>query len=100
MTTGSLRHPVFLGQSQPGGSHQKHVYFSSLESPVEERQSLGTISAVVGRQMSDAEEKVGQGRREGEDSMSSWFIIIFGYVIIAVAVFNIATIGTGSHPLF
>lgn len=32
--------------------------------------------------------------------MSSWFIIIFGYVIIAVAVFNIVTIGSGLHPLF
>ena len=30
--------------------------------------------------------------------MSSWLIIIFAYVIIAVGVFNI--VGSGSHLLF
>jgi hypothetical protein len=30
--------------------------------------------------------------------MSSWLIIIFAYVIIAMAVFNI--VGSDTHPLF
>ena len=30
--------------------------------------------------------------------MSSWLIIIFAYVIIGVAVFNM--VGSGAHPLF
>ena len=32
--------------------------------------------------------------------MSSWIIIIFAYVIIAVGVFNIVGTGSGFHPLF
>jgi hypothetical protein len=32
--------------------------------------------------------------------MASWLMIIFGYVIIAVAVFNIVIVGSGSHSLF
>ena len=32
--------------------------------------------------------------------MSSWLIIIFAYVIIAVGVFNIVGVSSGSHPLF
>ena len=32
--------------------------------------------------------------------MASWLMIIFGYVIIALAVFNIVTVGSGSHSLF
>jgi hypothetical protein len=31
--------------------------------------------------------------------MSSWLIIIFGYVVIAVAVFNMIG-GANRHPLF
>jgi len=32
--------------------------------------------------------------------MASWIMILFGYVVIAVAVFNIVNVGSGSHPLF
>lgn len=32
--------------------------------------------------------------------MASWLIIIFGYVVIAVAVFNIVIVGSGPHALF
>jgi hypothetical protein len=32
--------------------------------------------------------------------MASWLIIIFGYIVIAVAVFNIVTVGSGSQALF
>jgi hypothetical protein len=32
--------------------------------------------------------------------MSSWLIIILGYVIIAVGVFSMVGSGSGTHPLF
>lgn len=32
--------------------------------------------------------------------MASWIIIIFAYVVIAVAFFDIITSGSGNHPLF
>lgn len=31
--------------------------------------------------------------------MASWLIIIFGYFVIALAIFNIVTVGSGAHPL-
>ena len=38
------------------------------------------------------------GARKGTDTMASWLMIIFAYVIIAVGVFNL--FGPGSHLLY
>ena len=59
---------------------------------------IGTISAVVQSQMDEAEGYIVQGWKKGADTMSSWITIIFAYVIIGVAIFNL--VGSGSHLLF
>jgi hypothetical protein len=43
-------------------------------------------------------DKVVHGRK-GAEIMSSWIIIIFAYVVIAMALFSMVE-GSGFHPLF
>ena len=38
------------------------------------------------------------GGRKGTDTMASWLMIIFAYVIIAMGIFNL--FGPGSHLLY
>jgi len=73
------------------------VSYSSLESPTDERQPLGTMSAIRHWQLDGQHEKSRRWEK-GTDTMASWLMIIFGYVIIAVGVFNL--LGPGSHLLY
>ena len=60
----------------------------------EARQAIGTIPALGERQLEV------QFRNKGAVIMAFWLILMFGYVILGVAVFNIVTVGSGWAPLF
>ena len=57
------------------------------------------IPAIIRDQVESARPKAIQGWQKGTGTMTSWIIIIFGYVVIAVAVFNLVG-GSAFHPLF
>jgi hypothetical protein len=63
--------------------------------PVVDRPSLGTIAAIVERQMGEAEVIHGW---KGAVIMASWITIILAYIIIAAAVFDI--VRAESHLLY
>ena len=100
LTTSSLRHQFVSRHNSQLCFHQQCICFSSLEWQVEERQPPGTVSAIVQRQI--VKQKGSSFEVGGREfsSMASWLVIIFAYVVIAVAVFDIMSSGSGYHPLF
>jgi hypothetical protein len=49
--------------------------------------------------MDGPKDQVVRGLRKGVVIMAAWLIILFGYFIIALAVFNFVIVGSGNHPL-